>query len=84
MTKGKGNKRHKLPVIIYGSHGDVMNSTGSIVNNITPALQVAVAYWAYRGDHITPRINVRSLCCTPGTDIILYFNYSLIKHFEKP
>ena len=36
-------------------------------------------YWILCGDHIKKYINVKSLCSTPETKIILYANYIFLK-----
>ena len=33
----------------------------------------------YYGDHFTIYTNIKSLCCTPETNITLYINYTLPK-----
>ena len=37
-------------------------------------------YQTYRGDHFEMYLNVKSLRCTPDTNIILYVNYISIKN----
>lgn len=47
--------------------------------------------WSYQGDHFVMDVNVKSLCCTLETIIILYnitilyivFNYTSVKKNEK-
>ena len=38
--------------------------------------------YTYHDEHRIIYINVKSLCCTPETNIILYVNYTLINQLE--
>ena len=40
--------------------------------------------WTYCGDHFIMYKNIKSLYCTPETNIILYVKYNLIKNKLKP
>lgn len=40
-------------------------------------------YWTHCADHIIRYINVKSLCCIPEINIILYANYTLMKFKKK-
>ena len=37
----------------------------------------------YCGDHFTMYTNIKSLCCTPGTNIMLCVSYSSVKTTTK-
>lgn len=40
---------------------------------------MADGYYTYCGDQLVKYVNVKSLSCTPETNIIVYANYSSIK-----
>ena len=37
--------------------------------------------WSHSGDHFMMYKNIKSLCCTLETNIILYVNYNPVKFF---
>ena len=39
---------------------------------------VTVGNYAYHGGHFLIVLNVKSLCCTPETNVLLYVDYTLI------
>ena len=67
---------------MHPKHGGEMSSMGSSVNNLVMYLyngrrflDIAMVY----SDHFVMFTNIESLCCVPGTDIVLQVNYTSIK-----
>ena len=59
-----------------------MYNMKNIVDNIV-ITSVTDGYWTYCGVHIIRYIKVKSLCCTPGTNIIVHVSYTLMNHKLK-
>ena len=51
---------------------------GNIINNIVLTLYMTDGNWTYCDDHFAMYTNVKSICCTLETNIIVYVNYTLI------
>ena len=61
------------------SHGNKKYSIGNIVSNTEYLCMVTDGNYTYQGEHFIIYINVKSLCCTPETNIILYANCTKIE-----
>ena len=67
---------------IINNHKDVIHSIRNVMNNMVITLYGDRWLLDYRGDHFIMHANVKSLCRTPETNIILY-NCISIKRKQK-
>lgn len=70
----EGIDGHTFPVIKKINHKYVKDSTGNIVNRIVKLCVVTVT--RHHCDRLVMYINVKSLGCTPETNVIWHVNYS--------
>ena len=76
---GKRDQEIETSTYILNKSWGLIHSMKNMVSNIVITLYGGEWLLHYAGDHFIIYASIKSSCSTPKTNIILYFNYILIK-----